>query len=236
MSKNLRGEAEAFPNGSLYLITGCDKTYSVSCVAIPLGSDTAGDLVELQYNQSNKEQPWSHNRRARICRFNEETNPGASYGVFLRGIKIALSSRSWSLNMEYIEPDMRPYYNILSKPVTGRLERIIRSLELRFGLGLTSIYNRPEVVQFTLIIISRSRRLILPQVPFHVSDIIAQLVLKDVIKISLSHLLHTHPFAQQSPDAKIAIVEDHVWTNHVDPVGLSPLSLTLLMSYLLGFG
>jgi len=146
VTKNLRGEAEACPNGSLYLITGCDKTHSVSCVAVPLGSDTVGDQVELQYKQGSEGQPWSSNRRARICRVDAQSNPGASYGVFLRGIRIALSSHSWSLNMEYLEPDMKPYYNILSKAPTGRWDRILRSVGSRLGLGQTEAFNRPEVL------------------------------------------------------------------------------------------
>jgi hypothetical protein len=154
VTKNLRGEAEASPNGSLYLITGCDKTRSVSCVAIPLGSDTAGDQVELQYKQGNEGQPWSSNHRARICRVDAQSNPGASYGVFIRGIRIALSSHSWSLNMEYTEPDMKPYYSILSKTAIGRWERILRSVGSRLGLGPTSVFNQPEVVRFASLSVS----------------------------------------------------------------------------------
>jgi len=48
--------------------------------------------------------------------------------------------------MEYTEPDMKPYYNILSKAATGRWDRILRSVGSRLGLGQTSVVNRPEVV------------------------------------------------------------------------------------------
>jgi len=154
VDKNLRGEAEAFPNGSLYLITGCDKARSLACVAIPRAVDTAGGQVELQYKQGNEGQSWSSNGRARLIRVDAESNPGASYGVFLRGIRIALSSYSWSRNMEYTEPDMKPYYNILSKTATGRLERVLRSVGSRLGLGPTPIVNRRKVVRFASLFIS----------------------------------------------------------------------------------
>ena len=144
ISKNLR-EVEAFPNGSLYLITGCDKTRSASCVTIPIGPNTAGTQVELQYQQDNTEQPWSGNHRARIRRVDAELNPGASYGVFLRGIKISLSPRSWYLNMEHTEDDMRPYYNILSKPIIGRQARFLRSVEMELS---PTILGHPEVIKF----------------------------------------------------------------------------------------
>jgi len=39
-----------------------------------------------------------------------------------------------------------------------------------------------------------------PQIPFHVSDIIAQIILKD------------------APDSEFVVIEDSVWMNHVDPV------------------
>jgi len=118
----------------------------VSCVAIPIGKDTSGDQVELQYKQDNEGQPWSSNDRARICTVNAQSNPGASYGVFIRGIRIALSSHSWSLNMPYTEPDMRSCYRILSKTPTGRWEGILRSVGSRLGLGSTSPFTRPKVL------------------------------------------------------------------------------------------
>ncbi len=193
INKNLRGEAQASPNGSLYLITGCDKTRSVSCVAIPIGPDTAGDQVELQYKQGNEGRPWSSNSRARIRRVDAEANPDASYGVFLRGIRISLSARSWSSKMEYTAPDLKPYYNILSMPITGRWAKILRTVESRFGPGSTVLHRRPEVIHLTSFLSTRWL-IYRQQVPFHVSDIIAQLVLKDVNITFLSLSPDAHPF------------------------------------------
>jgi len=68
-----------------------------------------------------------------------------------------------------------------------------------------------------------------------VSDILGQLVLKDVNTTFLSLLEHAHS-PMQSPNAEVAIIEDHVWIGCVDSVSQQFHSQTLLTSYLSGFG
>lgn len=144
-----RSSLHIIPNGSLYLITGCDKTQSLSTVAIPVASQSAGKNIVLQYRQG-KIPVWSDVDLVRIHTTGPERNPGASYGVFIRGLRLSLSHRIWARSLRYTPPNYKPHFNILATPIIGRRARIIRRLEQLFGPRRTSLRERPKVTVFLM--------------------------------------------------------------------------------------
>jgi len=111
----LRGSLGCIGNGSLYLVTGCDKTQSATCVAVPSRHRWSGARMNIQYKDDNSEQ-WSDSDLISICTYGPELHPGAQYGVFIRGFRISLSHREWTRNQPYRDspPTLRPYFNLLS--------------------------------------------------------------------------------------------------------------------------
>ena len=147
----LRGSLACISNGSLYLITGCDKTRSVICVGVPSMQERSGAEMNIRYKQDKSTQ-WSDRNLIRICTYGPEVNPGAQYGVFVRGIRISLNHRTWTRNPPYSPSPSRPYFNLLSTPINGRLSRIIRQYELRYGPRSTLFGGHPKVLSFKLYI------------------------------------------------------------------------------------
>jgi hypothetical protein len=145
-----RGTLTTISNGSLYLVTGCDKSHSATCVAIPSKSRHSGLEVNIRYKHDNPRQ-WSDPYSMRVCTYGPELHPGAQYGVFIRGIRISLNHRTWTRNPPYSPPTLRPYFNLLSTPITGRLSRIVRRFELRYGTRSTRYGRHPKVDSLILL-------------------------------------------------------------------------------------
>ena len=146
-----RGSLDSVSNGSLYLITGCDKTHSAICVAVPSRHRWSGIKMNIQYKQDNPRQ-WSDSNFIRICTYGPDLHPGAQYAVFIRGIRISLNHRTWTRNPLYSQPPLRPHFNLLSTPITGRLSRIVRRFELRYGPWSTEYGRHPQVEYLVLLI------------------------------------------------------------------------------------
>ena len=56
------------------------------------------------------------------------------------------------------------------------------------------------------------------QVPFHVSDIIMQVVLNKVIFLLQKRWLYDRDYSEQSPNASVVVVDDTAWISQGDPV------------------
>jgi len=140
----LRGSLDSISNGSLYLITGCDKTHSAICVAVPSRHRWSGVKMNIQYKQDSPRQ-WSDPNFIKICTYGPDLHPGAHYGVFIRGIRISLNHRTWARNPPSSLATLRPYFNLLSTPITRRLSRIYRQFELRYGPRSTEYGRHPQV-------------------------------------------------------------------------------------------
>lgn len=140
----VRGSLHPVPNGSLYLITGCDKAPEASCIALPGIPSRSGVQVNLHYKRDNP-QPWSNSDPALILSCTKEEEPGAQYGVFVRGIRISLNHRIWVRNLS---PETRSHYNLLCTPISGGLSSIAREIERRFGPWPTNMRGRSRVIVF----------------------------------------------------------------------------------------
>lgn len=130
MSHNSNTSAATVPNGSLYLITGCEKAMSWCALSFPAKWQDAGKRIDMTYE--GEDYP-----RWRPSRWDNEKSMGLSEGkgrhfcVFGRGIRISLSNRLWLRHLSAPPSDESPYYNILSISVLG-LRSMIPRIRGRF--------------------------------------------------------------------------------------------------------
>lgn len=113
---------EAIPNGSLYVITGCDKTTSCGVASLPC----RGGKAKAVYKEQDGD-PWTSNAHARTNYHSATYASKTRVAVFVRGMRVSLSAFTWKRQLEYHAPyQFRPYYDILSTPVLGFRARMIR--------------------------------------------------------------------------------------------------------------
>jgi len=141
MFKQAPTSASMIPNGSLYLVTGCDKSRSWSTVAIPSGLGYAGDKIQMTF----KKDWWMSNDLARTNTLRKGEEGDKNFAVILRGIRISLSNRVWSTHLHYEPPDGAAYYQSLSTPILGLRSRLFRWKEMRFGKSKLYLEDREQV-------------------------------------------------------------------------------------------
>ncbi|KAF9556175.1 hypothetical protein CPC08DRAFT_694730 [Agrocybe pediades] len=144
------------PNGSLYLVTGCDKAESWANAAMPASTSQAGDRIELTFREGD----WVSKSYARGDTFRK----GAirdyireTCAVNIRGITIALSNRVWAEHLRYEPPKYTACYQLLSTPILGWRAKLARWKENHMGYGQPYPRNHQNV-------------------PFHPSIIITQIL------------------------------------------------------------
>ncbi|KAF9532754.1 hypothetical protein CPB83DRAFT_880427 [Crepidotus variabilis] len=156
---NIKASVTTVPNGSIYLITGLDKAQSLSAVSIPGAPERSGKPLEMSYDGTDITDPWTMTGAASAEISNRQTDD-APFAVFLRGIRISLSNKLWRSNLEEIQSDEMPYYNLLSTPITGFISRLVRQKELILGVPSSALPGRQQIL-------------------FHVSDVLAQVLLDE---------------------------------------------------------
>ena len=136
-------EASYVPNGSLYLVTGCDKAKSYALCSIPRSSKDAGKRVEMRYRHERSPQ-WEDNRPA-ATKSSTASQEGEdnSHTVFIRGLRISLSDRLWIKELPFIEAGA--YYNLLSTPVMGLRSRTVQLKEAILGVSETYLAGKQKV-------------------------------------------------------------------------------------------
>lgn len=175
----VRGSLPCIGNGSLYLIIGSDKTLSATCVAVPSVSIHEYTLQTRQ---------WSDIRSIRVYTYGSELHPGAQYAVFIKGIRISLSYRIWTQNP--------PHRLLVGFPglfgvTNSDMDRLRTADILRFSLSHCVYHD-----------------LTLPQIPFHVSDIITQIIVRDAVSSFRS--FYTNELEKLVSSIQILDSENHV--------------------------
>lgn len=99
VTEHIPSKAGLMPNGSLYLVTGCDKAKTFGLCSIPRHSKDAGKHVEMRYRHGSSSR-WEDRRPAAV-RFPEDEDK--NYTLFLRGIRISLSDCLWIKHLPYVE-------------------------------------------------------------------------------------------------------------------------------------
>ncbi|KAF9554943.1 hypothetical protein CPC08DRAFT_753373 [Agrocybe pediades] len=147
------------PNGSLHLVTGCDRAKSWSLAATPDTSSEAGDRIEMAFRKDD----WTDKNYARTNTFSSRSREDGAKretcAVNIRGITIALSNRVWAEHLRYPPKKYKVYYQLLSTPILGWRAKLTRWKEDHFGYGSVSLKDREKV-------------------PFHPSIIITQILFK----------------------------------------------------------
>jgi hypothetical protein len=111
------------PNGSLYVITGCDKAKTYKLAFFPDHPWNAGKPTFLSY----KDGDWDENDGF-AAHSNDERPDIAQASVFLRGIRVALSERLWAAHLPMVPQDELPWSTILTTPILGFRSRFIARL------------------------------------------------------------------------------------------------------------
>lgn len=135
LCQHSKSGAKMIPNGSSYLITGCDKAKSWSAVAFPSEWRDAGERVEMTYEEGEFPR-WLPFKWAREKGLGRDEGKNRNYCIFVRGIHISLSNRLWVRHLPVSPLGLKSYYNILSSSVMG-LELGLRASESAFSVGQT---------------------------------------------------------------------------------------------------
>ncbi|KAF4618015.1 hypothetical protein D9613_012845 [Agrocybe pediades] len=146
----------SLPNGSLHLVTGCDRAKSWSVAAFPVTMSKAGDQIEMSFRKDT----WTGRSYARSnnssSRSREDGAARESSTVNIRGITIALSNRVWAAHLRYQPKKYKAYYRLLSTPILGRRAKLTRWKEDHFGYGLVSLKDREQFPQADVAIVHDS--------------------------------------------------------------------------------
>ncbi|KAF9556166.1 hypothetical protein CPC08DRAFT_105019 [Agrocybe pediades] len=163
MYKSAPTAASMIPNGSLYLVTGCDKATSFSTVSIPSSAITAGNKVEMVFKNKN----WNRTNVVNLRRRDKDEEEGKLFTVFIRGMRVGLSDHVWTRYLPYEQPEGAAYYQSLTTPIVGIRSRIIRLKEKHFGRSKLNLNDRQKV-------------------PFHPSIIMLQILLEECPKADVA--------------------------------------------------
>ncbi|KAF9543632.1 hypothetical protein CPC08DRAFT_730421 [Agrocybe pediades] len=156
MSHHATYSGTSIPNGSLYLVTGCDRAKFWSLAATPTTMNEAGDRIETSFR---KDEWTDTNHIWRNTFWSGRREDGASRetcAVNIRGITIALSNRMWSEHLRYKESKYKPYYQLLSTPILGWRAKLAKWKEDHFGYGSVSLKDRGRFPQADVAIVHDS--------------------------------------------------------------------------------
>lgn len=107
----------SFPNGSMYLVTGHDKADAWGLTCGPLAYNRTGTDMNVWY-QADQTPVWQR-FRGMTGKSSKPSDTVKMRALFLRGMKLAVSSRDW---IKYILRDdipELPFYNVMASPVLG---------------------------------------------------------------------------------------------------------------------
>ncbi|KDR69320.1 hypothetical protein GALMADRAFT_145697 [Galerina marginata CBS 339.88] len=172
-------------NGSLFLVTGCDKARNWAAASFPYHANNSETSVDLRYTwQPDYEPPWDSGTAVTKFyappSFKKVPNSGTAKNqcVFVRGMRISLSEPSWSKTLPQLWSARLYYSYILHTP--SKLQLWVDSTLVFLRLRLS---ERRAVKKVT------SARLQL----FHPNFVIGQVLLAEY------------------PDSEVALVDDSVW-------------------------
>jgi len=172
-------------NGSLFLVTGCDKTNDWALASFPYYPGAKARL-DLEYSwEPDYVSPWIDHGTARTSSYAPSTSrpipaePSTRHQcIFVRGMRISLSAKSWRETMPTSESARLYYTYILRTP--SSLELLMNSVLVHLRLRMSERRAMKRVTPSRLEL-------------FHPNFVIAQVLL------------------QQHPKSEIAIVDDSVW-------------------------
>jgi hypothetical protein len=127
------------PNGSLYIVTGCDKAPSYKMACFPDNPQLAGKKVTISYNNGK----WGEGEGFSAQAYNPTPEIEQS-AVFLRGIRVALSEELWAKHLGVEPIEILPYSTLLTSPILGFRSRILARWDwLRNPDSMPMFRNRP---------------------------------------------------------------------------------------------
>ncbi|KAF8171639.1 hypothetical protein BJ912DRAFT_995275 [Pholiota molesta] len=172
-------------NGSLFLVTGCDKANDWAIASFPYYSGTKTQL-DLQYTQQpDFGPPWVDHSTARTDFYAPSTSKSIPTNadsrhqcIFVRGMRISLSLKSWNEAMPVTQSARLYYSYILHTPTS--LELLMNTILICLRLRLSERRAMKKVTPSRLQL-------------FHPNFVIGQVLL------------------QRHPDSEVALVDDSVW-------------------------
>lgn len=207
-------------NGSLFLVTGCDKTNDWALASFPYYPGAKGRL-DLQYNwQPDYISPWIDHGTARTSYYAPPTSrpipvePGTRHQcIFVRGMRISLSAKSWRETMPASESARLYYTFILRTP--SSLELLMNSILIHLRLRMSERQAMKTVTPSRLVgdtFCNVHARLTAIQELFHPNFVIGQVLLQQASYPTSSRIFYFAKLAEiQYPKSEVALVDDSVW-------------------------
>ena len=135
----------AIMNGTIYVITGSDRTLTYANASFPLNSNSPENSQHnFMFDESNTDW-WPKRGDAQCIARKEPLGNGNLVSVFYRGVTIALSTPLWLQHLPLVPIEEVPCYSVPSTPSTGFLARIEHFLEVRRGATKEALHSRMRV-------------------------------------------------------------------------------------------
>ncbi|KAH9482337.1 hypothetical protein JR316_0004435 [Psilocybe cubensis] len=202
----------AIPNGGVYVITGIDKAISYSASTFPGRGFVGNRRISFEYEHKFLQL----DRKTGIASYNWKTadDDTEEQCLFLRGIRIGLSHSEWNLQMDEVHPDFTPV-SVLPQaaPISDQIlpakqdGKPIQPGSDNYSKGQdTEIHD--EENQDTDSDDEENQDIDSDD------EEIQDPVVDPIVKVQ--NIMLSQGSLYQYPDAKVALVDDYIWSNAIE--------------------
>ncbi|KAF8902757.1 hypothetical protein CPB84DRAFT_1746494 [Gymnopilus junonius] len=120
----------SIPSSSQSLdLARCDRAKTWAIAATPQAIKKTGQTTKIRYQQANKD-PWDDNPAIATKRASDRDPKVGTCPIFIRGMRIAIDTGSWTQHILKNEPPrLVPHFNLLSAPTLGIRAKILTIIE-----------------------------------------------------------------------------------------------------------
>ncbi|KAF8972493.1 hypothetical protein BDZ97DRAFT_836347 [Flammula alnicola] len=136
---------EPVSNGTVWVITGVDRSTSWAMATFPEDSSNSGKYTRFKYNGENSESVWEDDQRCSPDYQLQNFSDGTQGAIFLRVLAVALSPLEWSGHVTHIPSDCVPHYTVLSTPRVGLRAWVQRAMARILSSTSHASIDTPQV-------------------------------------------------------------------------------------------
>lgn len=210
-------------NGSLYLITGCDRPTSrrATWASIPArysGQSLPSPHIDIRYRYEDSRASITGQDDSNIKLYHHPRE--SRVAVFIRGIRIAVNAVSWPQTNDPFDSS-REYYRSLATPTVGRYAKVLQLRDRHF-----KIPENPKIEGILVSSVDYGTRLTLTCPIERVSPV--QCYISYSASNGMFYSLSSLPIVLrtlQRPAARLAVVDDATWMSVAHGVKMTVMSI-----------
>lgn len=121
------------PNGTLWVVTGVDRTDSYRMATFPSGQSfakTTNQRTQFSYNETSPNSPWKDDNALRLMHYTSGNFSDGTLGaVLLNVLAVAISPAEWRRNVAYVPPRSVANCPVLPSVVSGLRSWVEQALD-----------------------------------------------------------------------------------------------------------